>query len=146
MVEIRRLERKDIPALVEIENACFSSPWSETAFDILFEGKNMGLVALVDGVVAAYIGLICVLDEGQITNIATHPDYRRRGLARALLSALDEYSLENGIVYLSLEVREKNCAARSLYESSGWQNAGVRKNFYVKPTDNAIVMIKNFER
>lgn len=146
MVEIRRLERKDVPALVDIENACFSTPWSEKAFDILLDGKNIGFVALVDGAVAAYVGLICVLDEGQITNIATHPDYRRQGLARALLLALDEYSKENGIVYLSLEVREKNEAARLLYESAGWQNAGVRKNFYVKPTDNAIVMIKNFER
>ena len=146
MVEIRRLERKDVFALANIENACFSSPWSEASFDILLDGKSLGFVAVVDGIVAAYVGLIRVLDEGQITNIATHPDYRRRGLARALLSALDEYSLENGVITLSLEVREKNAAARSLYESSGWQSVGLRKNFYVKPTDNAVVMIKTFER
>ena len=146
MVEIRRFTREDIPYLVNIEKACFSEPWSEKSFETLFSGQNLGFVALVDGVVAAYVGLICVLDEGQITNIATHPDYRRRGLARLLLRALDQYSTENGIVLLSLEVREKNTAARSLYESEGWQNAGLRKNFYMKPTDNAVVMIKHFER
>ena len=146
MIEIKQIAREDVPFVAEIERLCFSDPWSEKSFEILLDGKNVGLVALVDGVVAAYVGLICVLDEGQITNIATHPDYRRRGLARALLRAVDDYSQKNGIVLLSLEVREQNASARSLYESEGWQNVGARKNFYVKPTDNAVIMIKNFER
>lgn len=146
MIEIKQIAREDVPFVAEIERLCFSDPWSEKSFEMLLDGKNVGLVALVDGVVAAYVGLICVLDEGQITNIATHPDYRRRGLARALLRAVDDYSQKNGIVLLSLEVREQNASARSLYESEGWQNVGARKNFYVKPTDNAVIMIKNFER
>ena len=58
------------------------------------------------------------------------------------MNAIDEFSVKNGIVYLSLEVRQMNEAARSLYCSLGWREAGIRKNFYSKPTDNAIVMIK----
>ena len=148
MIEVRRIEREDIPALAEIERLCFESPWSEESLELLLQGRNVGLVALCDGCVAAYGGLICVLDEGQISNIATHPEYRRRGLARAIMEEIDRYSLENGIVYLSLEVRESNSPARLLYASCGWSDAGIRKGFYSKPKENAVVMTKafNFER
>ena len=148
MVEVRRILREDIPALAEIERLCFESPWSESSLEFLLRDKNVGFVALCDGEIAAYCGLICVLDEGQISNIATHPKYRRRGLARAIMEEIDRYSLENGIVFLSLEVRESNEAARTLYSSCGWIDAGIRKGFYSKPTENAVVMTKalNVER
>ena len=144
MVEIRRMERDDIARVAEIERLCFADPWSERAFEFLLDGKNIGFVALVDGVSAAYAGLICVLDEGQIANVAVHPDYRRQGLAREILNTVDAYSVENGIVLLSLEVRASNTAARALYESLGWQSVGIRKGFYSHPTEDAIIMIKDF--
>jgi ribosomal-protein-alanine N-acetyltransferase len=144
MIEIRRLIREDIPFIAEIERLCFEDPWSERSLELLLEEKNAGFVAEIDGFVAAYGGILTVLDEGQITNIATHPDYRRRGLAKAIMSAIDVFSSENGIFYLSLEVREKNEAARLLYKSCGWHEVGVRKNFYSKPSDNAVIMIKDF--
>ena len=146
MANIRRLEEKDIPSVALIERLCFDEPWSENSLKLLLEEKNAGFVFEIDGVVAAYGGIVTVLDEGQITNIATHPDYRRRGFAKLIMDAIDNFSSKNGIVYLSLEVREKNMAARSLYNSCGWSEAGVRKNFYSKPLDNAIVMIKDFTK
>ncbi len=146
MVNIRLLTSEDIPFVAEIEQLCFSEPWSENALQLLLQGKNAGFVAEIDGVAAAYGGIVTVLDEGQITNIATHPDYRRRGLASAIMKAIDVFSVENGIVYLSLEVREQNIAARSLYKSCGWYEAGIRKNFYSKPSDNAVIMIKDFTK
>lgn len=144
MIEIRRLRSEDIAAVAEIERLCFDEPWSEKSLELLLDEKNAGFVAVIDGQVAAYGGIVTVLDEGQITNIATHPDYRRRGLARAIMDAIDAFSYESGIVYLSLEVREQNSAARALYELCGWHNAGLRKNFYSKPRDNAVIMIKEF--
>lgn len=144
MIEIRRFKGEDIFAVAEIERLCFSSPWSEKALEFLLKDGNAGFVAVCDGVVAAYGGIACVLDEGQILNVATHPDYRRLGLAKAIMDAIDLYSTENGISFLSLEVRESNMAARSLYTSCGWNDAGIRKGFYSKPVENAVVMIKAF--
>lgn len=142
MTEIRKILKEDISAVAEIERLCFDEPWSERALMLLLEEKNAGFVALIDGRIAAYVGLVTVLDEGQITNVATHPSFRRLGLARSVMNAIDEHCVEKGIVYLSLEVREGNEAARSLYSSLGWREAGIRKNFYSRPTDNAVVMIK----
>ena len=146
MLEVRRLELCDIASVAEIERLCFDEPWSENSLRFLLEEKNAGFVALIDGTVAAYGGLLTVLDEGQITNIATHPSYRRRGLARAIMEAIDAFSAERGIVFLSLEVREQNSAARSLYCACGWSEVGIRKNFYSKPRDNAVIMTKEFSK
>ena len=85
---------------------------------------------------------MCVLDEGQITNVCVHPECRRSGIGRALMDAVDDYSRHNGIVYLSLEVRESNIAARSLYASRGWIECGMRKGFYSHPTENAVIMTR----
>ena len=144
MTEIRRLASEDIPSVAEIERLCFDEPWSERSLELLLDEKNAGFVALIDGAVAAYGGIITVLDEGQITNIATHPDYRRLGLARQIMNAIDTFSAERNLVFLSLEVREQNFAARSLYNSCGWHEVGIRKNFYSKPRDNAVIMTKEF--
>ena len=107
----------------------------------------VGFVALdgKSGNVLAYGGMLTVLDEGQITNIATHPDARRRGLGERVTRALLEYGEKNGISFFSLEVRESNVGAIALYEKLGFKRAGVRKNFYKLPTENAVIMIKETE-
>ena len=143
MIEIKRLEAKYISDVAKIEALCFSEPWSENAFSILLGDGALGMVALLDGVVAAYGGMLFVLDEGQITNIATHPEYRREGLGRMIVEALEREAKTLGLFELFLEVREQNAAARKLYSSCGWEEIGVRKNFYSKPTDNAVLMKKD---
>ena len=140
--EIKRITKDMLREVAALEKECFSEPWSETGLELLTGERAVGFAAFVDGRFAAYAGMMCVLDEGQITNIATYPEFRRMGLARALLSAIDGYSKENGIAFLSLEVRDSNTAARTLYASCGWVDAGVRKNFYKLPTEDAVVMTK----
>ena len=129
--------------IASLERECFAEPWSETSLGLLLGERAVGFAAFVDGRLAAYAGMTHVLDEGQITNIATYPEFRRQGLGKMLLLALDEFSTDNGISFLSLEVRESNLAARALYASCGWVDAGVRKNFYRFPTENALIMTKN---
>lgn len=142
-IEIKRVSATELEALSRIEALSFSSPWSQKSLELLLGERAFGLCAVVDGEAVAYVGVLCVLDEGQITNVATHPDYRRRGLARTLMTSLEGYARERGIAFLSLEVRRSNEAALALYRGLGWREAGVRKGFYSHPTEDAIVMTKN---
>ena len=144
MIVIKRLGSEHIADVAKIEQLCFSEPWSEKSFSILLNEGAFGMVALVDGVVAAYGGMLFVLDEGQITNIATHPDYRRKGIGRMIVQALETEAQSLELEHLFLEVREQNISARALYLSCGWEEIGLRKNFYSKPTDNAVLMKKEF--
>ena len=95
-----------------------------------------------DGSVAAYAGMQVVLDEAEITNIAVDERYRRRGIAGKLLEGLVTLCLRRNVKYLHLEVRESNTPARSLYTKCGFEIDGMRKNFYQKPTENAVLMTK----
>lgn len=100
------------------------------------------MVAVQDEEVVGFAGLQQVLDEGYITNIAVAESCRRQGLGRAMLSALVDHCRENGAAFLTLEVRQSNAAAISLYESMGFLPEGLRKNFYRQPTEDAILMTK----
>ncbi len=137
------MSREHLSAVAEIEQISFSDPWSVESLELMLGEQAMGLVALEDGRLLGYVGMMCVLDEGQIINVATHPDSRRRGVGRALMSAIEQSAKERGIVFLSLEVRESNFAARSLYSLLGLEECGIRKNFYSKPTENACIMTKS---
>ena len=142
---IERLTSDIFFEVADLEGLCFSLPWSEKALEMLVSGKNVGFVA-IDGDtdrVAAYGGMLVVLDEGQITNIATHPEYRRRGLGERVVSALVDHAKEEELDIISLEVRESNTVAIALYEKLGFLQAGIRKNFYTSPRENGIVMIKS---
>jgi ribosomal-protein-alanine N-acetyltransferase len=143
MIEIIRMSREHLSAVAEIEQISFSDPWSVESLELMLGEQAMGLVALEDGRVLGYVGMMCVLDEGQIINVATHHDSRRRGVGRALMRAIEQSAKQRGIVFLSLEVRESNAAARSLYSSLGWVECGIRKNFYSKTTENACIMTKS---
>jgi ribosomal-protein-alanine N-acetyltransferase len=136
------LERAHLPAVAELEALCFAHPWSEKALEHLLEEKNFGAVALEDGKLLAYAGLVTALDEGEITNVATHPDHRRRGAARAALGLLLEQAWARGICRVTLEVRESNVAAQTLYTSLGFTLCGKRKGFYSSPREDALVLEK----
>lgn len=141
-LKIDRLACEHIAGVAELERLCFCEPWSGESLRLLLGERAMGLVALEGERVLGYVGMMCVLDEGQITNVAVHPDFRRHGIGRALMDALEEYSRQNGIIYLSLEVRESNHAARSLYVGCGWNECGLRRGFYSHPTENAVIMTR----
>lgn len=137
-----RLTADALDGVAELEKLCFSQPWSKTSLELLTkEGIGVGMVCRKDGIVCAYGGMLCAVDEGQITNIATHPDYRKQGYGRAVVEALIKYAKNNGLDSISLEVRESNAAAISLYRDLGFKIEGKRKDFYTKPVEAALVMI-----
>ena len=130
---------------MKLEKLCFSEPWSEESLKLLTKEEYPSFAICEGDELAAYIGTARSLDELQILTVATDLRARRRGYAREILAHLDGYAADHGISMISLEVRESNVAAISLYESCGYKTAGVRKNFYRFPTENALVMIKNFD-
>ena len=141
-----KLTEKTLDGVAELEKLCFSQPWSKNSLELLTkEGIGMGMVCRKDGIVCAYGGMLVAVDEGQITNIATHPDFRRRGCASAVIDALEEFLSSKGVDSIFLEVRVSNTPARSLYERKGFRTVGVRKNYYRFPTEDAAVMLKTFD-
>ncbi len=135
---IRQAVLDDIPALCALENECFSLPWGAKAFEDFFaNGISHCLVAEVDGQICGYVGMNLISPEGEITNIAVSGQFRRRGVARALIEQLTK---TKGLGKLMLDVRESNTAAISLYEKCGFTADGVRKSFYSKPREDALLM------
>ncbi len=142
-MNIVRFEKHHIPALCELEKLCFSSPWSERSFEEELDNLlAVFLVAEDEGGVLGYVGCHFVYDVGSITNLAVHPDSRRKGVAKALLKALEAESKNFEAEVINLEVRKSNLPAISLYKQMGYEECGERPNFYIKPTENAILMAK----
>lgn len=138
---LTRLGEEHLASVAELERLCFSEPWSENALRLLMQDGAIGVVLLERGMVVAYGGMTTVLDEGAVTNIAVHPNARRRGYGRAVTAELLRLASERGIKSVFLEVRESNAAARALYGALGFSECGVRKNFYRHPTESAIQMV-----
>ena len=137
------MEEKHIADIAEIERLCFSLPWSENALrDELTNENAHFLTALTFGRVSGYIGIIEICGEADITNVAVHPDLRRFGIGKKLLDTAENEAVQRNCESITLEVRESNMAAISLYSSSGYEAVGIRKNFYEKPTENAVLMTK----
>jgi ribosomal-protein-alanine N-acetyltransferase len=100
------------------------------------------VAVIIEGKLAAYGGCEFVPPEANIVNIATHPDFRRRGCAAAVIDSLEEFLSSKGVDSIFLEVRASNAPARALYEGKGFAVVGVRKNYYRFPTEDAEVMLK----
>ena len=98
-----------------------------------------------NGVVLGYAGLLVILDEGYITNVAVHPDFRRLGIASALLEAFERFGREKELSFLTLEVRNGNAPARGLYTKHGFEDVGRRRNYYEHPREDAIIMTRYFD-
>ena len=141
--EVRELAPEMLDEAAEIESLCFSEPWSPEALLYMCKSPNTHAVAvIIDGRLAAYGGCEFVLDEASIVNIATHPDFRRRGCASAIIDALEEFLSSKNVQNIFLEVRVSNMPARTLYEGKGFRTVGTRKNYYRFPTEDAAVMLK----
>lgn len=130
--------------VAEIEKRIFSIPWSKKAFQDSMESENtIYIVAKEQEKVLGYAGMYVSFEEGNITNVAVDINARRRSIGRSLIVDILNKGKEKGVTDVFLEVRETNYAAISLYEKIGFQEAGIRKNFYEKPTENAVVMWKH---
>jgi ribosomal-protein-alanine N-acetyltransferase len=128
--------------MAEMDILCFSAPWSEESFEKEIRENRLAfyIVAEINGIMVGYAGLWCIVDEGHITNVAVHPDFRRRGIGEALVSVLLDHTVRNGILSHTLEVRASNEAAITLYSKFGFQPAGFRKNYYEDNGEDAIIM------
>jgi len=139
------LAESHLEGVAKLEQLCFSAPWSVPSLRLLLRDGNFGLVALCGGTVAGYVGVLAIPpDEWEITNVAVHPDFRRRGIGEAMMRALTDNAVESQTARISLEVRVSNEAAIGLYRKLGFADCGVRKNFYSSPREDGIVMEKNF--
>ena len=136
-----RLDTSHLADVAELERLCFAEPWSENSLSLLLRDGGVGFVVCEGDRAVAYGGMLCVAGEGQITNVAVHPDARRRGYGRTVMQALLGYAEEKALFEISLEVRESNEAAIALYRALGFAVCGVRRNFYQRPTENALVML-----
>ena len=146
-LQIRPMTMADVPAVYAIETSCFSDPWSEDSFAFALENNPIAHFLVVEdgGILCGYISYYHVVDEGQIINIAVSPDYRRKGIGRALMEAFLQKAYVLGIKTLTLEVRASNQAAKALYEAFGFVQNGLRKKYYSDPREDAILMICSFD-
>ena len=143
-MEIRITDAREelLPQIQQIEQQSFSVPWTDAMLRMQLQpDSHVFLTAETEnGAVVGYVGMLYVLDEGYISNVAVRPDHRRRGIAEALLAALEARGRALMLSFLTLEVREGNAAAIALYEKRGYRIAGRRKNYYEKPTEDALIM------
>lgn len=141
------MDRSHIEQIAALERECFSTPWSEAMLtEVLFDAQASFIVAeSEDGGVLGYAGLHVVLDEGYIDNVAVEPAARRHGVADELLDVFCRFGQAH-LAFLTLEVRASNAPAIALYRKHGFEEAGRRKNYYTKPTEDAVIMTRCFPR
>ena len=139
--------REHLDELVKLEKICFSQPWSYQSLEEELSNDTAYFFTALDGEkVIGYIGLYIVCESCFVSNIAVFPEYRRKGVATALIERACECAKEHGTDFISLEVRPSNVSALALYEKLGFEEMGLRKNYYRNPTEDALIMTKLFEK
>lgn len=124
----------------ELEKRCFSSPWELEEYEKSRQREDFScLCAYTDGEFSGFLMAFHVLDECHLLDIATEEKFRRRGIGAALIRELMKRAGEKDGNVIYLEVREKNQAARGLYEKLGFVPVGKRKDYYKYPTDDAVL-------
>lgn len=142
---IAKMTADHVSQIAELEKICFSDPWSENSIAHEIENDlSLWLVALDGDRVAGYVGSQSVMGESDMMNIAVHPDYRRQGIAEALVLALVSLLKSEGNYQLTLEVRASNTPAQRLYEKLGFTEVGRRRNYYRAPREDALILQKKF--
>lgn len=142
-MRIRKMDCHDLDQVVQIEARTFSMPWSRDGFfQAINMPENLYLVAEEDGEILGYCGMYASFNQGEIPNVAVDEKYRNQGIAGKMLRELIRLAKKRNVEELVLEVRESNAPARHLYQKLGFEEAGVRKNFYQKPQENAVIMIR----
>ena len=143
---IIRMNESHVKAVAELEKLCFSDPWSENSVASELQNKlALWLVAEEESALAGYIGSQTCGEESDVMNVAVHPDFRRRGIAEALVNRLVEELKAIGSQCLTLEVRASNVPAIALYEKMGFAEIGRRKIYYRNPREDALIMRKEWE-
>lgn len=136
---------KHIEQIERLEDECFSLPWTRDFIrSQLPDERHIFLVAVSGERLLGYVGMMYVLDEGYISNVAVAKDFRRQGLADALIDELTRRAAKLSLAFMTLEVRESNVPAIALYKKHGFTEVGKRKNYYELPREDALLMTKFF--
>jgi ribosomal-protein-alanine N-acetyltransferase len=143
-VEARRMALEDVEAVAGIEAASFSAPWKPDTFASLLDSRGAELWVLDDPAVGVvgYAVLWCILDQGELANIAVAESHRGRGHGRQLLATVLEVAGSRGVESLYLEVRVSNAAAIGMYRAFGFTDVGFRKKYYDRPVEDALLMVR----
>jgi len=136
---------EDLPEVLVIEKASFQTPWSFALFSAEIK-KHISVVRVAkkNGMVVGYLCANIVMDEGHILNLAVHPEYRGRGIASRMIEEMLDIMRESNCKSVFLEVRFSNEEARKMYEKFGFCLLATRKNYYVSPVEDAVVMVLRF--
>jgi ribosomal-protein-alanine N-acetyltransferase len=139
---IEDMKVEDLPEIVSIENASFTTPWSETLFyNETRKTIAVSRVAKIDGKIVGYLCGNVILDEGHILNLAVHPQWRNLEIASSLIKEMIDIMRERDCRSVFLEVRISNEQARIMYEKFGFTLLGTRKNYYISPVEDAVIMV-----
>lgn len=141
-IKVKRMNLEHLDDVMVIENLSFKIPWSRNSFleELITNELAVYFVAISGGQVIGYGGIWKVFDEGHITNIAVHPEFRRCGAASRILDEIIRMCDENNIKDITLEVRKSNYAAQKLYEKYAFKAEGLRKRYYADNNEDAIIM------
>ena len=142
-IRIEPMNETHLEDIALLEKQCFSVPWTAKMLEAELEKENSRFfVAITKNEVSGYIGANNVLGEVYVNNIAVFYNYRGFGIGKALLSHLIAVSVEEKCDMVTLEVRVSNESARNLYKKLNFKEVGIRKNFYDKPNEDAIIYTK----
>lgn len=141
---VRDMRKEDIAEVVAIEKSIFTAPWSEKSFlDALESPQNIYLVEECKGQIAGYCGIWTSFDSSDLCNMAVVPTFRRKNIGERLLLEGIACAKKMGVEHMLLEVRKKNQPAIGLYQKNGFHEIGIRKAYYTKPVEDALLMEKH---
>lgn len=141
-IKIIPMSSMHIPKLAELEKICFSQPWSEKSLEEELDNHTAHFIVAVNQneKIMGYMGSFVVCESCYVSNIAVFPDFRRKGVGRALIKATFRMAHKEGAESVSLEVRPSNEAAIALYTSMGFEEVGLRRNFYRDPAEDGLIL------
>lgn len=144
-IKLKILEKKELDQVLELDRICFGGLWNLDGYRREMDSPNSTLLILTvpHHLETKVIGLGClwaILEEAHITLLAVHPDFQGQGLGSLLLSSLLKDALDRKLERATLEVKETNQVALSLYKKFGFKIAGRRKNYYQQTGEDALIL------
>jgi ribosomal-protein-alanine N-acetyltransferase len=139
---IRKMTLEDVPDVIDLDHKSFSLPWPERSFrfELTANPASRCWVAEFEGKIVGMIVVWLIIDEAHVATLATHPDFRRRGIAKKLLAHTLRLMMDEGARSSFLEVRESNFAAQEMYRKFGYEESGRRPHYYRDNDEDAILM------
>jgi len=146
-ISLRKMKEEDVDRIVEIERLSFTTPWSKYAFLSEIYNQPISCPFVIEdsrkNKIIGYVIYWIIGDEAHINNIALHPEFRGQGIGEYVLRKIIELIKKAGAKFISLEVRPSNIPARKLYQKLGFRLEAIRKNYYINPREDALILVKD---